>query len=123
MRIAGVDPIFLLAPTSSLERIKEAAKIASGYIYYVSMRGVTGASHLNTQDVASMIPTIRQATSIPIAVGFGINDAESARAVSKTADAVVIGSRIIRLLEDAPPGQAVQSLETFIREIRVALDS
>jgi tryptophan synthase alpha chain len=87
------------------------------------MRGVTGASHLNTQDVASIIPKIREATAIPIAVGFGINDAESARAVSKTADAVVIGSRIIRLLEDSAPGQAVQSLENFIREIRVALDS
>jgi tryptophan synthase alpha chain len=123
MKQAGVDPIFLLAPTSSSERIKDAAKIASGYIYYVSMRGVTGASHLNTQDVASIIPKIREATPIPIAVGFGINDAESARAVSKTADAVVIGSRIIRLLEDSAPGQAVQSLETFIREIRVALDS
>ncbi|WP_062308818.1 tryptophan synthase subunit alpha [Polynucleobacter sinensis] len=123
MRIAGVDPIFLLAPTSSPLRIKEAAKIASGYIYYVSMRGVTGASHLNTQDVASIIPKIREETPIPIAVGFGINDAESARTVSKTADAVVIGSRIIRILEDAAPGQAVQSLENFIREIRVALDS
>ncbi len=123
MRIAGVDPIFLLAPTSSSDRIKEAAKIASGYIYYVSMRGVTGASHLNTQDVASIIPKIREATDIPVAVGFGINDAASAKAVSNTADAVVIGSRIIRILEDAPPGQAVQSLETFIREIRVALDS
>lgn len=123
MRAAGVDPIFLLAPTSSHERINEAAKIASGYIYYVSMRGVTGASHLNTQDVASNIPKIRAATSIPIAVGFGINDAESARMVSKTADAVVIGSRIIRLLEDSPPDQALQSLESFIRGIRIALDS
>ena len=123
MRIAGVDPIFLLAPTSSLARIKEAAKIASGYIYYVSMRGVTGASHLNTQDVASIIPKIRASTEIPIAVGFGINDAASAKAVSTTADAVVIGSRIIRILEESPTGQAVQSLETFIREIRVALDS
>jgi tryptophan synthase alpha chain len=87
------------------------------------MRGVTGASHLNTQDVASNIPKIRAATSIPIAVGFGINDAESARMVSKTADAVVIGSRIIRLLEDSPPDQALQSLESFIRGIRIALDS
>jgi tryptophan synthase alpha chain len=87
------------------------------------MRGVTGASHLNTQDVASIIPKIRESTEIPIAVGFGINDAASAKAVSNTADAVVIGSRIIRILEDSPPGQAVQSLETFIREIRVALDS
>jgi tryptophan synthase alpha chain len=123
MRTAGIDPIFLLAPTSSHERVKEAAKIASGYIYYVSMRGVTGASHLNTQDVASIIPKIREETPIPIAVGFGISDAASAKAVSTSADAVVIGSRIIRILEDAPPGQAVQSLETFIREIRDALDS
>jgi len=123
MRVAGVDPIFLLAPTSSHLRIKEAAKIASGYIYYVSMRGVTGSSNLNTQDVASNIPKIREETAIPIAVGFGINDAASAKAVSKTADAVVIGSRIIRLLEECPPDQAVQSLETFIREIRVALDT
>jgi tryptophan synthase alpha chain len=123
MRVAGIDPIFLLAPTSSEERIREAAKVASGYIYYVSMRGVTGAAHLNTQDVASIIPNIRQATAIPIAVGFGINDAASAKAVSTMADAVVIGSRIIRVLEEAPAGQAVQSLEQFIREIRVALDS
>jgi tryptophan synthase alpha chain len=123
MRVAGIDPIFLLAPTSSEDRIREAAKVASGYIYYVSMRGVTGAAHLNTQDVASIIPNIRQATAIPIAVGFGINDAASAKAVSTMADAVVIGSRIIRVLEEAPPGQAVQSLEHFIREIRVALDS
>ena len=123
MRVAGVDPIFLLAPTSSHLRIKEAAKIASGYIYYVSMRGVTGSSNLNTQDVASNIPKIREETAIPIAVGFGINDAASAKAVSNTADAVVIGSRIIRLLEECAPDQAVQSLETFIREIRVALDT
>lgn len=123
MRAAGVDPIFLLAPTSSPARILEAAKIASGYIYYVSLRGVTGASNLNTQDVASIIPQIRAATSIPIAVGFGIHDAASAKAVSNTADAVVIGSRIIRLLEEAPAGEAVQSLEYFIREIRTALDS
>ena len=107
MRAAGVDPIFLLAPTSSPARIKEAAKIASGYIYYV----------------ASIIPQIRAVTPIPIAVGFGIHDAASAKAVSNTADAVVIGSRIIRLLEEAPPGEAVQSLEHFIREIRTALDS
>ena len=123
MRAAGVDPIFLLAPTSSPARIKEAAKIASGYIYYVSLRGVTGANNLNTQDVASIIPQIRAVTPIPIAVGFGIHDAASAKAVSNTADAVVIGSRIIRLLEEAPPGEAVQSLEHFIREIRTALDS
>ncbi|MBJ7379184.1 MAG: tryptophan synthase subunit alpha [Polynucleobacter sp.] len=123
MRAVGIDPIFLLAPTSSKERIEHAAEIAAGYIYYVSLRGVTGASNLNTGDVASMIPAIRAATSIPIAVGFGIRDAASAKAVSKTADAVVIGSRIVQLLEEAKPEEASKKLEVFIREIRTALDS
>ena len=127
MRVAGIDPIFLLAPTSAQERIDAAAKAASGYLYYVSLRGVTGAAHLSTQDVASIIPAIRATTAIPIAVGFGIRDAASARAVSHLADAVVIGSRIIQLLEESYQGgdrsAAVQSLENFMREIRVALDA
>ena len=127
MRVAGIDPIFLLAPTSAQERIDAAAQAASGYLYYVSLRGVTGAAHLSTQDVASIIPAIRATTAIPIAVGFGIRDAASARAVSHLADAVVIGSRIIQLLEESSQSgdrsAAVQSLENFMREIRVALDA
>ena len=127
MRVAGIDPIFLLAPTSSQARIEAAAKAASGYIYYVSLRGVTGAAHLSTQDIASIIPAIRATTALPIAVGFGIRDAASARAVAHLADAVVIGSRIIQLLEESvKQGEmtaAVQSLENFMREIRVALDA
>jgi tryptophan synthase alpha chain len=111
-----------LAPTSNQERIHHAAQIAAGYIYYVSLRGVTGANNLNTQDVASVLPLIRQETSIPVAVGFGIRDAASAKAVSKTADAVVIGSRIVQLLEEAKKGEELQVLERFIQEIRQALD-
>lgn len=122
MRNNGIDPIFLLAPTSSKERIHHAAQIASGYIYYVSLRGVTGAGNLNTQDVANVLPLIRQETSIPVAVGFGIRDAQSAKAVSQTADAVVIGSRIVQLLEEAKSGQELEVLERFIHEIRQALD-
>ena len=122
MRNNGIDPIFLLAPTSSKERIHHAAQIASGYIYYVSLRGVTGAGNLNTQDVASVLPLIRQETSIPVAVGFGIRDAQSAKAVAQTADAVVIGSRIVQLLEEAKSGQELEVLERFIHEIRQALD-
>jgi tryptophan synthase alpha chain len=122
MRSHGIDPIFLLAPTSSKERIHHAAQIAAGYIYYVSLRGVTGAGNLNTQDVASVLPLIRQETSIPVAVGFGIRDAASARAVAQTADAVVIGSRIVQLLEEAKSGEPLIVLERFIREIRSALD-
>ena len=122
MRSNGIDPIFLLAPTSNQKRIAHAAQIAAGYIYYVSLRGVTGANTLNTSDVASVLPLIRQETSIPVAVGFGIRDAASAKAVSQTADAVVIGSRIVQLLEEAKPGNELASLEHFIHEIRHALD-
>ena len=127
MRVAGIDPIFLLAPTSSPQRIQAAANAAAGYLYYVSLRGVTGAANLNTQDVASIIPAIRAITTIPIAVGFGIRDAASACAVAHLADAVVIGSRIIQLLDESVKSDgmnaAVQSLENFMREIRVALDA
>ena len=122
MRSNGIDPIFLLAPTSNQQRIAHAAHIAAGYIYYVSLRGVTGANTLNTSDVASVLPLIRQETNIPVAVGFGIRDAASAKAVSQTADAVVIGSRIVQLLEEAKPGEELASLEHFIHEIRHALD-
>jgi tryptophan synthase alpha chain len=122
MRSNGIDTIFLLAPTSNQKRIAHAAHIAAGYIYYVSLRGVTGANTLNTSDVASVLPLIRQETSIPVAVGFGIRDAASAKAVSQTADAVVIGSRIVQLLEEAKPGEELASLEHFIHEIRHALD-
>jgi len=122
MRSNSIDPIFLLAPTSNQQRIAHAAQIAAGYIYYVSLRGVTGANTLNTSDVASVLPLIRQETNIPVAVGFGIRDAASAKAVSQTADAVVIGSRIVQLLEEAKPGEELASLEHFIHEIRRALD-
>ncbi len=122
MRSNGIDPIFLLAPTSNQQRIAHAAQIAAGYIYYVSLRGVTGANTLNNSDVASVLPLIRQETNIPVAVGFGIRDAASAKAVSQTADAVVIGSRIVQLLEEAKPGEELASLEHFIHEIRHALD-
>ena len=122
MRSNSIDPIFLLAPTSNQQRIAHAAQIAAGYIYYVSLRGVTGANTLNTSDVASVLPLIRQETNIPVAVGFGIRDADSAKAVSQTADAVVIGSRIVQLLEEAKPGEELASLEHFIHEIRHALD-
>lgn len=119
----GIDPIFLLAPTSSNERIDHVAKVASGYIYYVSLKGVTGASTLDTGAVASVIPQIRQVSNVPIAVGFGIRDAESARRIGQTADAVVIGSKLVQILEESSGPSGLQSLKTFVSEIRVALDA
>jgi tryptophan synthase alpha chain len=122
LRSAEIDPIFLLAPTSTDERIAQVAKVASGYIYYVSLKGVTGASTLDTGAVASVIPQIRAQTSIPIAVGFGIRDAESAKRVGQTADAVVIGSRLVQILEEAQGDNGLQSLIQFVSGIRKALD-
>lgn len=119
---AGIDPIFLLAPTSSQDRIDRVGKVAAGYIYYVSLKGVTGSANLDTKAVAGIIPQIRAASEVPIAVGFGIRDAASAVAIGQTADAVVIGSRIVQLLEETPSAQRVQSLERFLRDIREALD-
>ena len=118
-----IDPIFLLAPTSTDRRIHEVARRGSGYLYYVSLRGVTGASHLDLSDVATRIPRIRAATKLPIGVGFGIRDAESARRIAQTADAVVIGSRIIQEIEAGSSDQAVSRVKAFLKPIREALDA
>ena len=123
LKAVGLSPIFLLAPTSSPQRIASVAEASSGYIYYVSLKGVTGANHLNTADVALMTQMIREKTSTPLAIGFGIRDAESARNLSKSGDAVVIGSKLVQILEESPGDTGLQSLKDFIREIRLALDS
>lgn len=117
-----IDPIFLLSPTSTDKRIHDVARCGSGYIYYVSLRGVTGAAHLDLSEVSKRIPQIRAATRLPIGVGFGIRDAESARRVAETADAVVIGSRLIQEIE-AAPAEALSRVKSFLRPIRQALDS
>jgi len=119
----GIDPIFLLAPTSTDARIREVARVGSGFLYYVSLRGVTGAGHLDLDDVAARIPKIRAATRMPIGVGFGIRDAQSARRVAQTADAVVIGSRIIQEIEAAGAEQALARVKALMRPIREALDA
>jgi tryptophan synthase alpha chain len=119
----GIDPVFLLAPTSTEQRIQQVARVGSGFLYYVSLRGVTGAGHLDLDDVVARIPRIRAATGLPIGVGFGIRDAESARRVAQCADAVVIGSRIIQEIEAAGPEQAAARVKAFLKPIRAALDA
>ncbi|CDY74429.1 Tryptophan synthase alpha chain [Caballeronia glathei] len=123
MREAGIDPIFLLAPTSTEERIAAVGKVASGYVYYVSLKGVTGAANLDVSDIAGKIPAIKAHVPLPVGVGFGIRDAETARAVAEVSDAVVIGSRLVKLLEETSPENAADTLTRFIAEVRVALDS
>ncbi|GJH14573.1 tryptophan synthase subunit alpha [Caballeronia novacaledonica] len=123
MRASDIDPIFLLAPTSTDERVAAVGKIASGYVYYVSLKGVTGAANLDVSSIASKIPAIKSHVPLPVGVGFGIRDAQTARAVADVADAVVIGSRLVQLLEEAKPDAAAASLTSFIAEIRQALDA
>lgn len=119
----GIDAIFLLAPTSTPSRIDQVAHIGSGYLYYVSLKGVTGAASLDLSDVEKRIPLLRAATKLPIGVGFGIRDAQSARRVADVADAVVIGSRIIQEIEAAGPDKAADRVRDLLRPIRSALDA
>ncbi len=123
LRAHQMDLIFLLAPTSTSERMAQVARVASGYVYYVSLKGVTGAGTLDVAQVEAMLPRIREHVNIPVGVGFGIRDAETARAVGRAADAVVIGSRLIQLIENEPPENVIAVATNFLRGIRKALDS
>ncbi len=122
LRAAGLACIYLLAPTSSEARIEAAARAASGYLYYVGLRGITGAAGLDVASVVEKLPLIRRHATVPIGVGFGIRDAASAVAVAAVADAVVIGSRIIEAIEGSP-GREVEAVESFVRDVRAALDA
>ncbi|MDP2006222.1 MAG: tryptophan synthase subunit alpha [Rubrivivax sp.] len=129
LKAAGLDLIFLLAPTSTDQRMQDVGRIASGYVYYVSLKGVTGAGNLDTDAVAAMLPRIRRHVSVPVGVGFGIRDAATARAVGAVADAVVIGSRLIQILESEAQRKGdnaaavAEAGRAFMAEIRAALDN
>jgi tryptophan synthase alpha chain len=123
MRANDMDLIFLLAPTSTQERIRQVARYGSGFSYYVSLKGVTGAGTIDTDDVARRVAAIREHVSLPIGVGFGIRDAATAKAVASVADAVVIGSRIIQELENTPKEGGPEAVRAFCANIRAALDS
>ena len=122
-RANGIDVIFLVAPTSTDARIREVSKVASGYLYYVSLKGITGAGNIDTADVAAHLPKLRAACDLPIGVGFGIRDAQSARRIGEFADAVVIGSRLIEEIEAAGPQRAVAQVKAFLAPVRAALDT
>lgn len=123
LKAADLDLIFLLAPTSTALRMAQVGRIATGYVYYVSLKGVTGAGHLDTGAVAEAVPRIREHVKVPVGVGFGIRDAVTARAVAQVADAVVIGSRLVQLLNEAPREQVADVARGFMAEIRAALDA
>ncbi|MCD2513530.1 tryptophan synthase subunit alpha [Comamonas endophytica] len=123
LRARNMDLIFLLAPTSTDERIAQVARVASGYVYYVSLKGVTGSAALDPAAVGAMLPRIRKHVNIPVGVGFGIRDAQTAQAIGQFADAVVIGSRIIEMLNDQPHEKVVPLTIDFLRGVRKALDA
>ena len=123
LKANGLDPIFLLAPTSTEARMAHVGRIASGYVYYVSLKGVTGAGHLDTAAVAAMVPRIKQFVKLPVGVGFGIRDAKTAQAVAAVSDAVVIGTALVQLLESCTRDNVASAAGAFIKDIRAALDS
>lgn len=122
IKAQGMDPIFLIAPTSSAERIAQVAQIASGYVYYVSLAGVTGSGALNIDAVAERLPAIRQQTGLPVGVGFGIRDAAAAARIAGFADAVVVGSRIIEEIERSSPETACANVESLVADLRRGVD-
>lgn len=121
----GLDPIFLLAPTTEDERIERICSVASGFVYYVSVKGITGAGHLDTESVAEKVAAIRAHTQLPVGVGFGIKDGKSAAAVASIADAVVVGSALVRRIEERQnePSEIPAYVGELVHEIRQAIDS
>ncbi|MDD3610652.1 MAG: tryptophan synthase subunit alpha [Halothiobacillaceae bacterium] len=125
LRARGLDAIFLIAPTTTAARIARVAAVSGGFLYYVSLKGVTGSASLDVDAVAEKLALIRQQTTLPVGVGFGIRDARSAAAVARVADAVVIGSAVIRLIETHASDEAAMlaAVRGLMGEIRAALDS
>ena len=123
LRARDIAPIFLIAPTTPAERMAKVAELGSGYVYYVSLKGVTGAGHLDPDAVAAKLREIREHVALPVGVGFGIRDAASAQAIARHADAVVIGSRIIAEIETGAPADAAVRAGAWLTTIRRALDT
>jgi tryptophan synthase alpha chain len=122
-KTAGLDPIFLLSPTTPESRVEQVVAAAGGFIYYVSLKGVTGSAALDTVEVAEKIAAIRRHCSLPVGVGFGIRDAESACAVAKIADAVVVGSRIVQEIEAASEKDVVARVKNLVADLRRGVDA
>jgi tryptophan synthase alpha chain len=118
----GLDTVFLLSPTTDDDRLRQVVALGRGYLYYVSLRGVTGAANLDLDNVAGRIEHIRGFTRLPVGVGFGIRDCDTARRVAQFADAVVIGTRLVQELEDAPSEQVLTRVTAFLSDIRAAMD-
>lgn len=124
LRGTGLDPIFLIAPTSTPERLQRISAAASGFVYYVSLKGVTGAANLDIASVGEKLNEIRRHTDLPVGVGFGIRDAETAARVARVADAIIVGSALVRIIEEAGSDgdRATREITARLREMRRAVD-
>lgn len=125
MKSRGIDPIFLLAPTSHRARIERIVAAASGFVYYVSVKGVTGAANLSLDSVRDKLAEIRSCTELPVGVGFGIKDPQTAAAMSEFADAVVVGSALVAHIESNldRPEKAIEEIKGLLGEMRAAMDA
>jgi tryptophan synthase alpha chain len=119
----GLDTVFLLSPTTDETRLKRVAALGRGYLYYVSLKGVTGAAHIDLADVATRIARIRAVTNLPIGVGFGIRDADTAKRIAAVADAVIIGSRLVQEIENSRRDQVVANVTAFLAGVRRSMDT
>lgn len=125
LRAKGIDPIFLLAPTTDAARVRRISETASGFIYYVSFKGVTGAARLDVAEVRERLALVRRSTALPVGVGFGIRDAASAAALAGTADAIIVGSAIVSRIAEHKDDttRAAAVLGAFVGELRLAVDA
>lgn len=123
LRKRDIDPVFLLAPTTELKRVDLIVNQASGFVYYVSLKGVTGAANLDIEEVSKRVASIREQTNLPVGVGFGIRDAATAKATAKIADAVVVGSRMVQVIEASNEDNLLQNVATLMTELKTAVDS
>ena len=123
LRARGIDPVFLLSPTTEPKRVGLIVKEASGFVYYVSLKGVTGAANLDIIEVTERVAAIRQQTSLPVGVGFGIRDAATAKATAAIADAVVVGSRMVQVIEDSSESELLNNVAALMMELRSAVDA
>jgi tryptophan synthase alpha chain len=121
----GIDPVFLLSPTSGDERIRRICAASGGFVYYVSLRGVTGAGNLDLREVEAKVEHIRSLTELPVGVGFGINSAEAAARVARFADAVIVGSAVVKRVAAHVdrPADIEADVAAFLAELRRAIDS
>jgi tryptophan synthase alpha chain len=123
LRERDIDPVFLLAPTTEPKRVDLIVQQASGFVYYVSLKGVTGAANLDIEEVSKRVAAIRQQTNLPVGVGFGIRDADTARATAKIADAVVVGSRMVQVIESSTDENLLQNVASLMTELKTAVDT